>query len=251
MSHTIHGQKVQINVPGVAQPMMAHLAVPEGAGPFPAVIVFEEIFGVNKHIREVTDRVAQEGYVAIAPDIHHRAWPGGFELKYDQEGREKGMALIPKLTTDGIEADARATLAFLRARSDVRGDRIGCMGFCIGGHVAYLTAAATDVRATASFYGGGVATFGPGGRAPTVTRSGEIKGKILCLFGDQDGMIPAEQRATIEKALTEHHVRHEIVVYPGANHAFFCDKPERGTYNAPAATDAWERVKKLFAEELR
>src|SRR4051812_32571579 len=148
---SIRTEKVQIPVSGAEKPMPGYVAVPEGAGPFPAVIVIEEIFGVNSHIRDVTERVAREGYVAIAPDVHHRAAPGQ-ELAYDGEGMKKGMELIPKLTAQGIEADLAGTLAFLRARKDVRGDKIGCIGFCIGGHLAYLAAATTDVKATASFY---------------------------------------------------------------------------------------------------
>jgi carboxymethylenebutenolidase len=245
---SIRTEKVQIPVSGAEKPMQGYVAAPEGPGPFPAVIVIEEIFGVNSHIRDVTERVAREGYVAIAPDIHHRVAPGQ-ELKYDGEGVKKGMEVIPKLTAPGIAADLNGTLAFLRARKDVRGDQIGCMGFCIGGHVAYLAAATTDVKATASFYGGGIASFGPGGGAPTVTKSGGIKGKIVCFFGKQDQSIPLDQVETIRKELEKNKVRHEIVVFDDATHGFFCD--QRGSYNKGAAEDAWGRVKKLFAEELK
>ena len=106
------------------------------------------------------------------------------------------------------------------------------------------------MRATASFYGGGIANFGPGGGPPTVTRSGSIKGKILCFFGGRDGMISADQVAKIKHALEGHHVRHEVVVYDHATHAFFRDVDPRVS-DPKAAADAWERVKRLFAEELR
>jgi carboxymethylenebutenolidase len=243
-------EKVEISVAGVSQTMPAYVAVPKGpTGPRPAVMVFEEIFGVNAHIREVTDRVAALGYVAIAPDIHHRAGRG-LELGYDAAGRQQGMQLIPKLTRDGVLADLEATRAYLERRGDVKADRLGCMGFCIGGHVAYLAAESGLMRASASFYGGGIATFSPGGGAPTVSRTGDIKGKLLCFFGKDDAMIPMAQIDQIRSALTEHKIRHEVIVYEGAGHAFFCDKPERGAYRAEAAADAWERVKRLFAEEL-
>jgi carboxymethylenebutenolidase len=245
---SIRTEKVKIPVKGAE--MSAYVATPEGAGPFPAVIVFQEIFGVNAHIREVTERVAREGYVAIAPDYHHRAAPDQ-ELDYTPEGMKKGMERIPKLTADGLKADTDATLGFLRARKDVRGDRIGCMGFCIGGHAAYLCAETTDVKATASFYGGGIASFSPGGGPPTVTKTGQIKGKVICFFGNKDPMIPPDQVATIQKALEDNKVRHEVHVYDGASHAFFCPVPERGSYVKQAAEDAWGRVKKLFAEELK
>jgi carboxymethylenebutenolidase len=249
MTTKLHPEKVQISVPGESRPMPAYLAVPEGAGPKPAVIVFEEIFGVNGHIRDVTERVAREGYVAIAPDIHHRAAPGQ-ELAYDQEGMQKGMQLIPKMTVGGVEADANATLAFLRARADVRGDRIGTIGFCIGGHVAYLIAALTDVRASASFYPGGVAgAHGLAGGPSPVSLSGQIRGRLLAFFGGQDKSIEPAQVAKVKAALAEHQIRHEVVVYEDAGHGFFCD--QRGSYNAKDAADAWERVKRLFAEELK
>jgi carboxymethylenebutenolidase len=248
----IRTEKLSLTVDGAAAPMPTYLAAPEGGGPHPAVIIIEEIFGINSHMREVTERVAREGYVAVAPEIHHRAAPGGLELGYDAEGMQKGMALIPKLTESGFVADMNATMAALRARKDVKGDHFGCMGFCIGGHLAYLAACvSSDIAATASFYGGGIATFSPAGGKPTVERTGSIRGRILCLFGAEDPLIPQAQVDQIRKALEQHKIRHEVVVYPGASHAFFCDRPERHSYNADAATDSWRRVTQLFTEELR
>jgi carboxymethylenebutenolidase len=123
------------------------------------------------------------------------------------------------------------------------------MGFCIGGHLAYLTACETDVKATASFYGGGIAApEGLGGGASTIGRTGNITGKILCLFGGEDEYIPNDQVEAIQGALADAGVRHDTVVYPGAPHGFHCD--QRDSYQAKAAGDAWERTKRLFAEEL-
>ncbi len=246
---SIHAEDVKLEVDGAD--MLAHMAIPDGGGQHPAVIVFEEIFGVNAHIRQVTERVAKEGYVAIAPDYHHRAWPYGTQLPYNTEGMQRGMAVIPKLTVEGLSADIAATIAHLRTRKEANVDRLGAMGFCIGGHAAYFAAATVPLRATPSFFGVGIPTSGLGPPAPTVTRSKDIKGKILCLFGAQDPMIPAAQVEQIERALTEAHVRHEIVTYPDASHAFFCEVRERGSYKEAAAKDAWERVKKLFAAELK
>jgi carboxymethylenebutenolidase len=245
----IRTEKVQVQVAGEAKPMSAYLAVPEGAGPFPAVIVIEEIFGINQHIRDVTERVAREGYVAIAPHMFHRAAPE-LDLAYDAASREKGMKLIGTLTAQGWSADLEGTLSFLRSRKDVRGDRIGIMGFCIGGHCAYYAACTTDVKATASFYGGGVATFSPGGGPPTVSKTAGIRGRILCLFGGQDSMIPPAQVDQIRTALETNKIRYEVVVYPEPGHAFFRD-PDPNAYHKPSAEDAWKRVKNLFAEELK
>jgi carboxymethylenebutenolidase len=240
-------ERVQIPVDGTT--MGGYLARPADADRRPAVLVFMEIFGINSHIRDVVERVAREGYVALAPDFFHRTGPG-VEYGYDDEGMQKGMALLGQLKADEMIADARAAESYLRSRTDVKGDRIGAMGFCIGGHMTYLTACTTGVSAAAAFYGGGIAApQGPGGAESTVSRTPGIGGRILCLFGADDGMIPQDQVETIRQALTDAGTDYEIVVYPGADHGFFCD--QRATYNEAAAKDAWERVKKLFKAELR
>lgn len=238
----------RVSIPVGTGSMKAYLARPTGTGPWPGVIVWMEIFGVNSHIRDVTERVAREGYVALAPNFFHRTAPD-IEVGYDEAGMAAGIAEMGKLHADQMIADAKAALAWLRARPDTT-QKVGVMGFCIGGHMAYLTAAETDVAAAASFYGGGIAAAqGPGGQPSPIQRTNEIKGRILCLFGGKDAMIPGAQVDAIRSALQEHSIRHEIVVYDGADHGFFCD--QRATHHAASAKDAWERVKRLFAEELR
>ena len=228
--------------------MGGYLARPKSAGLHPAVLVYMEIFGVNSHIRDVAERVAREGYVALAPDFFHRNAPG-VEYGYDEAGFASGIKLLGGLHSDKMIVDAQAAIAWLRARSDVRADRIGAMGFCIGGHMTYLTACETDVRAAASFYGGGIsAPQGPGGAASTLGRTAKIRGKILCLFGGKDAFIPVSDVEAVRAALAKHAIRHEVVVYPDADHGFFCD--QRGTYEKSAAEDAWKLVKQLFREEL-
>ncbi|NQZ98506.1 MAG: dienelactone hydrolase family protein [Myxococcales bacterium] len=241
-------QTERVEIPAGDGTMGGYVARPEGDARLPAVIVYMEIFGVNSHIREVVERVAGEGYVAIAPDYFHRTGPG-VEYGYDDEGFAGGMLLLNQLVADEMIADAQATLGYLRTRVDVKGDRIGAMGFCIGGHMTYLTACETDVAVSASFYGGGIAApQGPGGAPPTLGRTPKIQGCILCLFGEKDALIPADQVESVKRALTDAGTRFETQVYPGADHGFFCD--QRASYNAAAAGDAWERVKALFAEEL-
>jgi len=240
-------ERIEIPLAGGGS-MGGYLARPAGTAALPAVIVYMEIFGVNSHIRSVADRVAREGYVALAPDFFHRSGPGA-EYGYDEDGFSKGMVLLGQLAADEMIADAQATLACLRARPDVRGDRIGCMGFCIGGHMTYLTACETDVVAAASFYGGGItAPEGPGGQAPTLGRTGKLSGRLLCLFGEKDAFIPLEQVDAIRDALEATGGEHDVVVYPGADHGFFCD--QRDSYREEAAADAWARVKSLFKQRL-
>jgi carboxymethylenebutenolidase len=238
----------RVKIPAGTATMGGYLARPADREKRPAVLVYMEIFGINSHIRDVTERVAREGYVALAPDYFHRTGPG-VEYGYDDAGMAGGMKLLGQLRADEMIADAKAAIAFLRGRSDVAGDRIGAMGFCIGGHMTYLTACETDVRAAASFYGGGIAgPQGLGGGPSTVSRSEKIRGRILCLFGEKDALIPHSQVEAIRTALRAGKVSHDVVVYPGADHGFFCD--QRATYEKGSAADAWRRVKDLFAEEL-
>ena len=240
-------ERIQIPVAGTSMP--AYVAKPEGQGTWPGVLLFMEIFGINAHIRSVADRLAAEGYVVLAPDLFHRTAPG-IELGYDQAGLQKGIGLMTQVKASEAMADVSAALKTLQSRPDVRGKGVGSIGFCFGGHVAYLSACELPMAAVASFYGGGIAAGAPGNEPPpTVERTDKIKGRILCLFGENDGYIPAAQVETIRKALETHHVRHEIMVYPGVGHGFFCDV--RGDYHKPSAEDAWRRVLALFAAELK
>ena len=244
----IQTERVEIPLDGGGS-MGGYLARPAEGGEHPAILVFMEIFGINSHIRDVTERIAGEGYVALAPDYFHRTGPG-VELGYDDAGMAEGMKMLGALTADEMTHDASAALAFLRSRADVRSDRIGATGFCIGGHMTYLTACATDIQAAASFYGGGIAApQGPGGGASTVSRTPEMGGKIICFFGGQDAMIPQDQVDAIRNALEAASGSAEVIVYPDADHGFNCD--QRATYHEASAKDAWKRMLDLFAEELR
>jgi carboxymethylenebutenolidase len=129
----------------------------------------------------------------------------------------------------------------------VKADAIGAIGFCFGGHVAYLAATLPDIKATASFYGGGIATMTPGGGAPTLTRTPEIQGEIYLFFGTQDALILNEHVDQIEAELQKHQVHYRLFRYP-AGHGFFCD--QRSDYNPEAATEAWGHVLELFDRTL-
>jgi len=240
----------RVEIPLAAGGVMGgYLARPRGAGPFPAVIVYMEIFGINAHIRDVTERVAREGYLALAPDVFHRTAPG-IELGYDEAGVSQGIKLLMQLRAEEAISDARDVVAYLRERPEARGAKLGAMGFCMGGHLAYLTACETEIAAAASFYGGGIAApEGPGGGPSTVSRTPRIRGRVLALFGGRDAMIPPAQVESIRAALAARGGGDEVVVYPDADHGFFCD--QRATYHEASAKDAWERVKRLFAEALR
>lgn len=239
-------QRVEIAVG--ADSMGGYLARPANDDGYPGVLLFMEVFGINRHIRAVVDRVAAEGYVVLAPNVFHRSDPG-VELEYDADGLSRGVDMMGQVGAGELIADMKAAVEFLETREDISGKGIGVMGFCFGGHAAYLAACELPVKAAVSFYGGGVATAAPGNEGlPTVERSGSITGSILCLFGENDTYIPADNVATVREALANADVDHEVVVYDGVGHGFFCD--ERPDYDKDSADDAWARLTTLFADKL-
>jgi carboxymethylenebutenolidase len=223
----------------------AYLAQPEESGSYPGIVVLQEIFGVNVHIREVTERIAKQGYVAIAPALFQRQAPG-FETGYTPEDIEIGRGYAMQTQASELLSDIQAAIDYLKSLPQVKKDGFGCIGFCFGGHVAYLAATLPDVKATASFYGAGIATRTFGGGAATVTRTPEIKGTIYAFFGQEDASIPSEQVDEIAAELEKYQISHRVFRYDGADHGFFCN--HRASYNPKAAADAWEQVKQLFGQ---
>jgi carboxymethylenebutenolidase len=225
----------------------AYLATPIGSGTFPGIIVLQEIFGANSHIRDITEQIARQGYIAIAPALYQRQAPG-YQAGYTPEDVKQGRIYKDQTIASQLLGDIQAAINYLKALSQIK-SVFGCIGFCFGGHVAYLAATLPDVTATASFYGAGIATFTPGGGLPTVTRTKEISGIIYLFFGMEDASIPLTQVDEIKATLEQARIPHRVFQYPGADHGFFCD--QRASYNSTAATDAWSQVMKLFAEELK
>ncbi len=236
-----------ITIPNGDLQIAGYLAQPASPGQFPAVIVIQEIFGVNSHIREVTERIAKEGYVAIAPAIYQRQAPG-FETGYTPEAIQIGRKYKEKTTAAELLGDIQATIDYLKTLPSVKQPGFGCIGFCFGGHVAYLAATLPEIKATASFYGAGIATQTPGGGTPTIARTTDIKGTLYAFFGTRDPSIPLEQVDQIAAELQKHHISHRIFRY-NADHGFFCD--HRGSYDATAAADSWMQVKQLFHQQLQ
>lgn len=232
-----------VKVPNDDLQIEAYLAQPSEPGTYPGIIVIQEIFGVNAHIRDVTERFARLGYVAIAPAIYQRTAPG-FEVGYSEADTILGRKYKDLTTAEELLSDLQAAIAYLRTLPNVQPDHFGAIGFCFGGHVVYLSATLPEITATASFYGAGIATFTPGGGNPTISRTAEIQGTLYAFFGTQDLLIPKEQADQVEAALQTHGVDAKVFRYP-AGHGFFCD--QRAGYDAIAATAAWEQVKTLFA----
>lgn len=238
----------QVKVPNSNLQIDAYLAEPAKEGKFPAVIVIQEIFGVNIHIREVAEKFAKEGYVAIAPALYQRTAPG-FEAKYTPEDIQRGRSYKEQTTAEEILSDIQAAIIYLRTLSNVQKDAIGLIGFCFGGHVVYLAATLPDIKVTACFYGGGITNSTPGGGEPTITLTSKIKAPIYAFFGSEDQGIPLEHTEQIEAELKKHQIPHKIFRYEGAGHGFFCN--HRASYNPEAAADAWQQVLELFQKNLQ
>lgn len=207
--------------------MDGYLARPQaasGAG----MLVFQEAFGVNAHIRGIADRFAALGFTAFAPELFHRTAPG-FDGSYDDfEAVREHMAA---LTREAIETDAREAYERLAEEPGVDPKRIACIGFCLGGRVSYLANAVTPLRAAVSFYGGRIAP-------ELLDAAGAQHGPILMFWGGADGGIPPEQRRAVADALTAAGKAHEQVVFGQAGHAFFNDV-RTGHYDPGAARQAW------------
>ena len=234
----------QVQVPNGDLQIAAYLAEPIAAST-PAVIVLQEIFGVNAHIRDVVERFAKAGYVAIAPALYQRLAPG-YESGYDPEGVKQGRMYKDQTRADELLSDIQSTVDYLHTLPSVKPGAIGCIGFCFGGHIAYLAATLPSIKATASFYGAGIPTFTPGGGEPTIARTPDIQSILYAFFGLDDASIPPAHIEQIEAALQQRQIPYKIFRYAGAEHGFFCDR--RAAYNAAAAADAWTQVLALFGQ---
>lgn len=234
-----------VKVPNIDLEIAAYLATPTSIGSYPGIVVLQEIFGVNAHIREVTERIAQEGYVAITPALFQRIAPN-FETGYTPKDVEIGRTYKGQTKASELLGDIQATIDYLRTQPQVKIDAFGCIGFCFGGHVAYLAATLPDLRATACFYGAGITTQTPGGGSPTLAQTPKITGCLYAFFGMEDTSIPLEQVDQIEDVLEKYHIFYRVFRYHEADHGFFCN--HRASYNPETAADAWEQVKQLFRQ---
>lgn len=234
----------QVKIESTAAPISAYLGIPAGSGQFPGIIVLQEIFGVNTHIQAVTERIASLGYVAIAPALFDRFAPG-LDLGYTGADVELGRAYAQQTSASQLLSDIQAAMDYLKTLPQVQ-PHFGCIGFCFGGHVAYLAATLPDIAVTASFYGAGITTYTPGGGEPSVSQTGSIAGTMYMFFGMDDTSIPPDQIAQIDAALTQNNIPHQIWQYPGAEHGFNCDL--RASYNSTAAESAWQHVEELFQQ---
>jgi carboxymethylenebutenolidase len=208
-----------------------------------ALVVLQEGFGVNEHIRDVADRFTDAGFFVVAPHLYHR--DGSPEVSYDDIDQAK--LLMSHVNAEGLRNDLDATTDFLSSVG-YRASSVGAVGFCMGGSVAFYAATRSTFGAAVSFYGGGIATSRMG-LPPLLELASEVRDPWLGLFGDLDAGIPVDDVERLREALSETSVATEIVRYPDAHHGFHCDA-RADVYNEAAAQDAFSRAVAFLTAHL-
>jgi carboxymethylenebutenolidase len=211
-----------------------HLARPSGDGPWPALIVIQEWWGLDDQTRSIADRFAKAGYLSFAPDLYHG------ELAALGDG-DRAMTLVQKYGPTA-PADLEKLFDALKSHSDCTG-RVGSVGFCFGGRMSLTLGLTRPVDAICTFYGGGMQQIFDRLRV-------SLKAPVLGLFGDADQSIPVGTVEQFDHLLEDVGVEHEVVVYPNSGHAFFRDSDPK-VYKPEASKDAWERVTKFFGKHLK
>jgi carboxymethylenebutenolidase len=206
----------------------AYVAEPQGK-PRGAIVVIQEIFGVNHHIRSVTDRYAQLGYLAIAPALFDRG-EKNFQSGYDGAAMDKARGMVGKIPLEQRLADTQAAIDHVKSAG-----KVAVLGYCMGGSIAFLSATRlSGVSAGVGYYGGQIAQFA----------SEKPKAPIMLHFGEKDQSIPLTDVDKIKAS----HPEAPIFVYAGAGHGFHCD--ERGSFNAEAAQVAACRSQEFLAKHI-
>jgi carboxymethylenebutenolidase len=225
----------EVTYPGRACKLKAFVVEPAADGASAAVIVVQEWWGLNDHIRDVARRFAREGYFAIAPDLYSRQ---GHKVAAEPNLAAELMGGLKK--EDGIE-DLQTTIEWLRAQKQTESARLGITGFCMGGSYALLLPCETrEISAAAPFYG----------EIPPDEKLKNLSCPILYVYGENDGWIQRKDVDRLAAALKKFDKQGEVVIYPGCSHGFFNDtRPD--VYRPAEAKDAWTRTLKLFATNLK
>jgi carboxymethylenebutenolidase len=260
-----------VQITGQSGPVPAHLARPRADGPRPGVVVIHEIFGLTDHTKDVANRFAGEGYVALAPNLFGSPalarilapeWVDKARQmlsrlpRRDPEIVKQEIAKLPEpdqtivaqtvrammggLPKDRLTQDLVAGVAYLRSQPFVRNDRIGSIGFCFGGGMSINLACATGLAACVIFYGE---------NPSPIEKLANVRGAVLGLYGAEDTRINADLDKLV-KAMADLKVDFEMRIYPGAGHAFFNDTNPT-TYRMEAAAEAWDRVLRFYRRTLQ
>ncbi len=246
------GQSYDANQGAESQDMVLYVShpLPSAGASWPTVIVCQEAFGVNRHIEKVCDQFAAAGYVAVAPALFHREHPNP-KLGYGDEDAPARNRYMGALRDDELVLDINEVVRWTQGDQFRRtnGQKIGVVGYCVGGRITYLAATSCrGIDAASVYYGGRILIPFGDGSAP-IDLTANIKCPVMGNFGGQDENPSPADVATIDQALTAAGVSHDFKSYPDAGHGFNCD--ERGSYNEAAAADAFARTVAFFDQHLK
>jgi carboxymethylenebutenolidase len=229
-------------------PMRTQVFRPAADGKYPGLVLFSEIFQITAPIRRTAALIAAHGYVVAVPEVYHELEAPGTVLAYDQAGADRGNQDKYAKELASYDANARAVLDHLTAREDCTG-RLGAMGICMGGHLAFRAAMNPEVRATVCFYATDIhsRSLGKGKNDNSLQRAGEIKGELLHVWGRQDPHVPLEGRNLIKARLEEVGASFQWYEVNGA-HAFLRDEGPR--YDGALALQCFGLALELFHRRL-
>ena len=226
---------MMVQYPGDGVTVRAYLVAQQGTAKRPAIIVVQEWWGLNDHVKDIARRYAQEGYIVIAPDLYSR-----LGNKVTTNSDEAGKLMSALKQEDGLK-DLQATIAYLKTVPEVDAARIGVTGFCMGGSYALmLPCVSPDIKAAVPFYG-----QVPSPDAPLQ----QLASPVLYIYGEEDGWITKADVQRLANALKKYNKPGEIKTYPGATHAFFNDT-RKDVYKPAEAKDAWARALAFFRQHL-
>ncbi len=218
--------------------MNMYTAIPRNETNVPGLLLFQEAFGVNAHIRDVAERFAREGYGVVAPELFHRTAPG-FEGSYTDFS--SAMQHTQALTNEGLTEDIRTAYEWLNRHPSVKKDHIASTGYCLGGRVSVLANVTVPLKVSISYYGGGIA-------AMAGDKLKNISSPLLLFWGGLDKHITKDQIDIVTNALTEHDKDFTSVIFSKADHGFFCDA--RASYHPVSARYAWALTLEFLAANL-
>lgn len=242
----ISDEYVELSTP--TGPMRTHIVRPAAPGRYPGIVFFSEIFQITAPVRRAMTQLAGHGYIVAAPEVYHEYEPAGTVLAYDQTGSDRGNELKYSKPVQAYDDDARAVLMHLASREDCTG-KLGAMGICLGGALAFRAALNPEVRGTVCFYATDIhkRSLGKGNNDDSLARAADIKGELLMAWGRQDPHIPTEGRMTVLNRLNEVGTKlnwHEV----NGAHAFLRDEGPR--YDPELARSMFGLAVDLFHRTL-
>jgi len=239
-----------VDIKVAASPMRTFVATPRAEGRFPGILCYSDIFQLTGPMLRACVRLAGYGFVAAAPEIYHRIEPPETVIPFDEAGRTRGLDDALKTPVADFDASCRSALDWLATHPRVEAGKLGAIGFCIGGHLAFRAAMEPEVRATVCFYGTGIhnGKLGKDEDAGSLAQASKIRGELLMIFGSNDPHVPSDGRDIVERGLRSAGAKYRVKLYP-AEHAFMRDQGPR--YD-PESTDlAFADMIQLFRRVFR